>query len=148
MRLWRTQAHENVVFSSHFPCAAFQGSCQLDHLFPGLTPWALLRHPFGVFPVVKCLALKGRDKREGQDSPGRKPWVEVRRSQALKGGTEIDELIGTVICPVFGAVVSRDAHYEVALPDYLFSNPPPAASGIGINLAGASLECGANLRIE
>ncbi len=66
----RNQVHENVVLTSRFPCAAFQGSGQLDPLFPGLTPWALLRHPFGVFASVKCLALKGRGRTAQGASPG------------------------------------------------------------------------------
>jgi len=36
-----------------FPAPPFQGSYQFDHLFPGLTPWALLRHLSGVFSVAK-----------------------------------------------------------------------------------------------
>ncbi len=75
-----------------FSVTPFQGSGQLDHLFPGLTPWALLLHPFGVFTVVKCIAPQGfrrgeilSPERAGQHSPGRKPWVEIRKSQALKG---------------------------------------------------------------
>jgi hypothetical protein len=60
------------MLSSHraFPAPPFQGFCQLDPLYPGLTPWALLRHPFGVFAVVKCLALKGRDRTTQGVSPG------------------------------------------------------------------------------
>ena len=40
--------HENVMLSSHLPCAALSGLISLAPSFPGLTPWALLRHPFGV----------------------------------------------------------------------------------------------------
>ncbi len=50
-------------------------------MFPGLAPWASLRHPSGIFAVVKCLAMKG--------------------------GTEIVELIGSVIGPVFGTVPEK-----------------------------------------
>ncbi len=84
--------HENVALSPQVSCAALSGLLPLDAGFPGLTPWALLLHPFGVFKVVQCLALRGfqgramlSPERAGQQSPGRKPWVENRRSQALKG---------------------------------------------------------------
>ena len=51
--------HENVALSPQVSCAALSGLLPLDAGFPGLTPWALLLHPFGVFKVVQCLALKG-----------------------------------------------------------------------------------------
>ena len=47
------------MLSSHRPFTVppFQGSGQVDPHSPGLTPWALLHHPFGVFPWARCSAL-------------------------------------------------------------------------------------------
>ncbi len=84
--------HENDALLPQVSCTALSGLLPLDAGFPGLTPWALLLHPFGVSKVVQCLALWGfqgramlSPERAGQQSPGREPWVENRRSQALKG---------------------------------------------------------------
>jgi hypothetical protein len=61
------------IFSAP-PC---QGSFPGYALSPGLTPWALLRHPFGVFTTMQGAALKGirlKPSAESaeQHSPGRK----------------------------------------------------------------------------
>ncbi len=70
MRRGAPMTHENVALSPQVSCAALSGLLPLDSHFPGLTPWALLLYPFGVFKVVQRLALKGRDSKAQGVSPG------------------------------------------------------------------------------
>ncbi len=59
-------------------------------------------------PQVSCAALSGLLPLDAR-FPGREPWVENRRSQALKGDTETHKWFGAAIGSIFEAEVAKAA---------------------------------------